>query len=199
MTGYANARIHAETLWDEVDQPWGNLAELIPNASEHVDLAATHDYSLVRHQPRLHTIEIHCLGTKLHGHEALRACHRDSRTFLPRPPLPYLAEPCVWLGCSNRRSSVLRGSEQSALAAKTDNTPTTVVCVPLWNEGNSCLTTDCKMSIKTTGKNCYSLTATTKPPKHKSEVRCVACNYLPPAPLALRAHLPCTAALGPAT
>ena len=115
-----------------------------------------------------------------------------------RPPLPYLAEPCVWMGCSSRRSSVLRDSEQSALATKTDNTPTTVVCVswsnccPLWD---SCLITDCKMSIKTTGENCYSLTATTMPPKHKSEVRCVACNYLPPAPLALRAHLPCTAAL----
>jgi len=82
MTGYANARIHAETRWDEVDQPWGNLAELIPNASEHVDLAATHDYSLVRHQPRLQTIDIYCLWTKLHEHAALRACHRDSRAFL---------------------------------------------------------------------------------------------------------------------
>jgi len=106
----------------------------------------------------------------------------------PFPPLPYLAEPCVCLGCSNRRSSVLRGSEQSALAAKTGNTPTTV------DEGDCCLTTDCKMSIKTTGKNCHSLTATTIPPKHKDEVRCVACNYRPPAPLALRAHLLCTAA-----
>ena len=85
MTGYANARIHAETRWDEVDQPWGNLAERIPNASEHVDLATTHDYGLglVRHEPRLQTNEIYCLGTKLHGHEALRACHRDSRAFLP--------------------------------------------------------------------------------------------------------------------
>ena len=82
MTGYANARIHAETQWDEVDQPWGNLAELIPNASEHVDLAATHDHSLVRHQPRLQTIDIYCLCTKLHEHAALRACHRDSRAFL---------------------------------------------------------------------------------------------------------------------
>jgi len=116
----------------------------------------------------------------------------------PCPPLPYLAEPCVWLCCSNRRSSVQRSSEQSALAAKTDNTPTTVVCLPWPNSRllrDGCLTADSKMSIKTTGKNCYSLTATTKPPKHKSEVRCVACNYLPPAPLALRAHLPCTAAL----
>ena len=107
------------------------------------------------------------------------------------------AEPCMWLGCSNRRSSVLRGSEQSPLAAKTDNTPTAVVCVP-WSNScplqDGCLTTNCKMSIKPTGKNCYSLTATTMPPKHKSEVRCVACNYHPPAPLALRAHLPCTAA-----
>jgi len=106
----------------------------------------------------------------------------------PRPYLPYLAEPCVWLGCSNRHSSVLRGSEQSALAAKTGNTPTIVVCVPPWNEGD-----DCKMSIKTTGKNCYSLTATTTPPKHKSEVCCVACNYRPPAPLVLRAHVLCSA------
>jgi len=110
----------------------------------------------------------------------------------PRPPLPHLAEPCVWLGCSNRHSSALRGSKQSALAAKTDNTPTTVVCVPLRNEGDGCLTTDCKMSIKTTGNNCYSLTATTMP--LKSQVRCVACNYRAPAPFALRAHLPCTAA-----
>jgi len=82
MTRYANARIHAETQRDEVDQPWGNLAELIPNASEHVDLAATHDHSLVRHQPGLQTIDTYRLWTKLHGHEALRACHRDSCAFL---------------------------------------------------------------------------------------------------------------------
>jgi len=60
------------------------------------------------------------MGMKRYEH-ATETPVRFCTAIEPRPPLPYLAEPCGWLGCSNRRSSVLRGSEQSALAAKTDN------------------------------------------------------------------------------
>ena len=52
-----------------MDQPWGTVAELIPNASEYVDLAPAHDDSLVRHQPRLQTNEIYCFGTEPYVHE----------------------------------------------------------------------------------------------------------------------------------
>jgi len=79
------------------------------------------------------------MGMKPYEH-ATETPVRFCTAIEPRPPLPYLAGPCVWLGYSNRRSSVLRGSKQSALAARRlfDHRLQNV--------------------YKTTGKNCYSLT-----------------------------------------
>ena len=136
--------------------------------------------------------EIYCLLTKLHGHEALRACHRDSRAFLHSNEATISCRTLRVAGLQQKAQFCVERQQTERSCSQDRYTLKTLVCVPLCNEGDGCLTTDCKMSIKT-GKNC-SLTAKTMPPNHKSEVRYVACNYRPPAPFALRAHLPCTAA-----